>query len=816
MPSASYKLIIVGLIIQSGIFAQPHPSIHQDQSAYYKQHYIKPEYPADPQPILPKAQQLTTPSRTVFGYHPYWMGTAWQNYNYSLLTTVAFFSAEATATGQLSDLNGWPVAGLINLAHSNGVDVVLCVTLFDDTDLTTLLSNSSYRQNLINNLITQVQAGNADGVNIDFESFPSAQKNNMVQFITDLTNTFHTQIPGSQVTLATPSVDWSNGWDYNALATISDGLFIMGYGYHWSGSLTTGAISPLTGGTYNITWTVNDYLTKTNNQAAKIILGLPYYGREWPAVSANPGATTTGLGAVRLYDAAEVLAQSYGRIWYSGSQTPYYTYQDPGWYQGWYDDSLSLALKYDFALQNNLQGVGIWALGYDGSSPKLWQALTDKFGAASPPLEPGNFSITNTGNGSVIINFNGANTADSYTVLRGYLSSAQIDTIGIFTQRPILISNLDTSQTYFLKIVAGNQFGISPATEILAVKPSNAPSIALIVNGFDRTSGTNNTRNFSRQHGAALWHNEVSFDGVSNEAVIEGSINLNDYDIVDWILGEESAANTTFTIEEQILIQTYLEQGGHLMISGSEIGYDLVGQGNTADQQFYSNYLKAEYISDAAAGQSGVYQAYGVNSTIFDGISSIDFDNGTHGTYNVDWPDGILPTGGAQICAKYVNVDYNARGGAGIVYNGQFGTGATSGALVYLAIGFEAIYPEAQRNELMSRIVNYFDQAGNGTTDHPVQPLDYGITSIFPNPSNSSVTIEFSFTKNPTAPVELSLIDLLGRTIDSFTLTTDQLASSRIIWNGYLANGAIAPSGVYIALLKYDNKSSNRKFTLLK
>jgi len=257
------------------------------QSVYYKQHYLKPDSPADPQPLLPKAQRITTPTRTVFGYHPYWMGTDWQNYNYSLLTTVAFFSAEATSTGQLSDLNGWPVTGLINLAHSHGVDVVLCVTLFSSSAITTLLSNATYRQNLIDNLITQVQAGNADGVNIDFESFPAAQKNNMVQFITDLTNAFHTQIPGSQVTLATPSVDWSNGWDYNALATISDGLFIMGYGYHWSGSSTTGAIAPLTGGTYNITWTVNDYLTKTNNQAAKIILGLPYYGREWEAVSAK-------------------------------------------------------------------------------------------------------------------------------------------------------------------------------------------------------------------------------------------------------------------------------------------------------------------------------------------------------------------------------------------------------------------------------------------------------------------------------------------------------------------------------------------------
>ena len=121
---------------------------------------------------------------------------------------------------------------------------MLCATLFSSSDITTLLSNAQYRQNLINNLLSQVQAGNADGVNIDFESFPSSQRDNMVTFISDLTDTFHNAIPGSQVTIAMPPVDWSNAWDYNALASISDGLFIMGYNYHYSGCLLYTSPSP--------------------------------------------------------------------------------------------------------------------------------------------------------------------------------------------------------------------------------------------------------------------------------------------------------------------------------------------------------------------------------------------------------------------------------------------------------------------------------------------------------------------------------------------------------------------------------------------
>ena len=99
----------------------------------------------------------------------------------------------------------------------------------------------------------------------------------MVTFITDLTETVHSAIPGSQVTLAMPPIDWSNAWDYNALASISDGLFIMGYNYHYSGSSTTIPNSPLSGPGCTLTWSVLDYLNKTNIPADKLILLVPSY-----------------------------------------------------------------------------------------------------------------------------------------------------------------------------------------------------------------------------------------------------------------------------------------------------------------------------------------------------------------------------------------------------------------------------------------------------------------------------------------------------------------------------------------------------------
>ena len=78
-----------------------------------------------------------------------------------------------------------------------------------------------------------------------------------------LSDAFHEEINDPIITMATPAVDWSNAWDYNMLAQITDGLFIMGYDYFYSGSESAGPVSPLGGYYYDLDFTVNDYINKT-------------------------------------------------------------------------------------------------------------------------------------------------------------------------------------------------------------------------------------------------------------------------------------------------------------------------------------------------------------------------------------------------------------------------------------------------------------------------------------------------------------------------------------------------------------------------
>ncbi len=107
------------ILILSTIFAQNYQGIHQEQAEYYKIHYDESSRQQEAGPIFPKSERNRTPSKEIFGYHPYWMGTSWQNYNFDLITTLAYFSAEVNANGSLGDIHGWPITGLINEEHAH-------------------------------------------------------------------------------------------------------------------------------------------------------------------------------------------------------------------------------------------------------------------------------------------------------------------------------------------------------------------------------------------------------------------------------------------------------------------------------------------------------------------------------------------------------------------------------------------------------------------------------------------------------------------------------------------------------------------------
>lgn len=335
----------------------------------------------------------------IYGYLPDWeYPTSRQYLRYDILTHIAAFDFVVSNTGAITNPSGWPWTDVINAAHANGVKVILCAVNFTASDINTIMTNSTVKQTFFNNLKTRIQQYQLDGVNIDFEGLNQSDRGVVLNtFMADLKAFINTNFPGMEVSFAGPAIT-SGGWNVAGLADACDFIFIMGYAFYGSWSTTTGACAPLTGGTYNITNTVlTQYSAVTNSNPQKLVLGVPYYGLKWTTQNQNPHSPVIDYVSSTRFRDDVILSQQYGLLWATDNQVPWYRYQSGGaWYQVWFDNDSSLGLKYALAQSKNYAGVGMWALGYDGSRNELWDELYRRF-YAQVPVELTSFTAESEG-----------------------------------------------------------------------------------------------------------------------------------------------------------------------------------------------------------------------------------------------------------------------------------------------------------------------------------------------------------------------------------------------------------------------------------
>ncbi len=380
-------IILFLLLIQFG-FGQQYKSIHQIDS---ESHRYLPKHGSyfdiSGKGIIPLSpQKKAALTKTVFGYLPYWeYQTAPDNLQYDLLSHIAAFEFPVATDGSVSYPSYWPWTDVINDAHSNGVNVVMCATNFETDEIHTILTNTTTQNTFFNNVKSIIQTYDLQGVNIDFENIASDDRGALLNsFMADLTSFMHSEVPGSEVSVAGPAVNWG-GWDFSGLAASCDYIFIMGYDFYGSWSATSGPCAPLTGGSHNVTNTVEvQYAPVTQNNPEKLILGVPYYGSRWETESSEPYAAVIDYINHPRYRDAWPQSATYGLLWDEESQTPWYRYPESSvWRQVWFDTDSSLGLKYDLADVHALLGVGMWALGYDGAYPELWDELRKRYGEPS-------------------------------------------------------------------------------------------------------------------------------------------------------------------------------------------------------------------------------------------------------------------------------------------------------------------------------------------------------------------------------------------------------------------------------------------------
>ncbi len=354
-------------------------------------------------PLMPLNEGKT--GYQVYGYAPYWTFNKLDNVDFSTLTTLAYFGVPIDSEGNLVKEDPGYVTFMsdratqtFKKAHAAGTKVNLTVTLMENEKILAFLDSEAAQQNAINQIVSEVKNRGIDGVSIDIEYAGNPGKSYRkayTAFVKTLSERIHTDIPKSQVTVAVYALSAKNPqlYDIGALSQSADQIFMMAYDFAAAGSDTAAPTAPLYGYKegkypYDIATAVQDFLSVTPSE--KLILGVPYYGYNYHVVSPEINSETYSyVGSdVQTYTATQEdvtpsEAETYRDGWDNEGKInwkAYYDNDNETWRMIFTEDAKSLGLKYDFAKENQLAGVGIWALGFDHGRTELWTLLKDKFG----------------------------------------------------------------------------------------------------------------------------------------------------------------------------------------------------------------------------------------------------------------------------------------------------------------------------------------------------------------------------------------------------------------------------------------------------
>ena len=326
----------------------------------------------------------------------------------------------------------------------------------------------------------------------------------------------------------------------------------------------------------------------------------------------------------------------------------------------------------------------------------------------------------------------------------------------------------------------------------------------LIVDGFDRMNGgwLQPNHDFSFIYGTALKDNHYSFDTVPNEAIIDSTVNLNDYHTVFWILGDESVDNESFSLAEQELIRQYLQNGGHLFVSGSEIASDLDMNANPyatiQDDVFLHEYLKVDFVGKEENG----CVANGLDSTIFQGMTMAFGQS----PYSIDSVDIITPYDPEAIPC----LEYGTHNLAAIQYHGVFGGSSMEGRLVYCTFPFETITDAMVRREFIQRVLNYFYNVSSISENQDYLPTTFEFLPNYPNPFNPHT--HFTFILPIRSEVELVIYNALGQNIRTLIQGEVESGKHTVSWDGKNNDRQLVGSGIYLATFSARGKSASQSY----
>ena len=277
-------------------------------------------------------------------------------------------------------------ADYVNYAHQSNLEVWAVLRDFHGginsyEETYQVLSYTSKRAKLINQVISKALETDVDGINLDFELVSDECGPHYVQFVRELSVKCRQNGLVFSVDNYVPQ-PYNAHYDIEEQAAVADYVVVMGYDEHTEGSYEAGSVASI------------GYLKNGISEALKsvpadkLIAGVPFYTRLWferpktdEGFAADEGTEAENYpnkvksSAYGMDDAAELISSMGAQTeWDDKTKQNYAQWEgDGGVYKIWLEDTQSLEEKLKVIKENQLAGVAEWSLGMEGSG--VWDLI---------------------------------------------------------------------------------------------------------------------------------------------------------------------------------------------------------------------------------------------------------------------------------------------------------------------------------------------------------------------------------------------------------------------------------------------------------
>lgn len=255
----------------------------------------------------------------------------------------------------------------VEKAHEKGIQVWAVVDNFSrecskNVRSEVLLSKTSVRKRLIENLMKEADTYGFDGINLDFESLKEEAGVHYIEFIRELSVSCRRKGLVLSVDNYVPA-GYNYFYNRREQGIVADYVIIMGYDEHYAGG-EAGSVASI--------GYVEDGIRNTLELVPreKVINAVPFYTRLWTQSGEKLSSKAMGISAAKKW-----IEEQGAQLQWNEELGQYYTQAETedGESMLWMEDSRSLKLKMDVIKKEDLAGVACWKLGLEPQ--EIWDVI---------------------------------------------------------------------------------------------------------------------------------------------------------------------------------------------------------------------------------------------------------------------------------------------------------------------------------------------------------------------------------------------------------------------------------------------------------